>query len=169
MSHDLGIHNTLLLPCGRRWLLQRRGRVFACDSSDIGSIPGWNKYFRSTTHPHTHTYDHTHARRKTVTFGRQAGRKRGLADPCVVEITAFFVFTGRDKCHVQKADRSFSICPQIPILFGSIVRPFLAVSLVGLQCVIVVFLDHTHLLYNIPRIMAKISEIEHLVGNLDSS
>ena len=41
MSQGLGIYNTLLLPCGRSSLLQRRGRVFACRSSDLGSIPGW--------------------------------------------------------------------------------------------------------------------------------
>ena len=33
------IINTLLLPCGRSRLLQRRGRVFACRSSGPGSIP----------------------------------------------------------------------------------------------------------------------------------
>ena len=84
---------------------------------------------------------------------------------------AFFVFTWRDKCHMQKADtcRSLSICPQVPILFGSIIRPFLTVPLVRLQCAIVVFLDHTHLLYNILRTMAKLSEIKLSVGNLDSS
>ena len=59
--------------------------------------------------------------------------------------------------------------PQVPMLFGSIVRPFLAVPLVGLQCAIVVFPGHTHLLYNILRIMAKLSEIKLPVGNLDSS
>ena len=42
---------TLLLPCGRSCFLQRHGRVFACRSSDPGSIPGWDrlKYFRSMT------------------------------------------------------------------------------------------------------------------------
>ena len=35
MSQGIGIYNTLLLPCGRRRLLQRRGRVFACRSSDV--------------------------------------------------------------------------------------------------------------------------------------
>ena len=51
MSQGLGIYNTLLLPCCRRWLLQRRSRVFACRSSDLVSIPDWNrlKYFRSRT------------------------------------------------------------------------------------------------------------------------
>ena len=40
LSQCLGIYNTLLLPFGRSWLLQRRGRVFACRSSVLGSIPG---------------------------------------------------------------------------------------------------------------------------------
>ena len=44
MSQGLGIYNTLLLPCRRSRLLQRRGRVFACRSSDLGSIPGWGRY-----------------------------------------------------------------------------------------------------------------------------
>ena len=72
---------------------------------------------------------------------------------------------------MQKADtcRSLSICPQVQILFGSIIRPFLTVPLVCLQCAIVVFPGYTHLLYNILRIMAKLSEIKLPVGNLDSS
>ena len=46
MSQGLGIYNTLLLPCGRSLLLQRRGRVFACRSSDLGSISaGTGKIF----------------------------------------------------------------------------------------------------------------------------
>ena len=36
-------HNKLLLPCGRSWLLKRPGRVFACRSSDLGSIDGWDR------------------------------------------------------------------------------------------------------------------------------
>ena len=45
-------YNTLLLPCVRSQLLQLCGRVFACRSSNLGSIPGWDrvKYFRSTTY-----------------------------------------------------------------------------------------------------------------------
>ena len=35
----IGIFNALLLPCGRRRLLQRRGRVFAFRSCGPGSIP----------------------------------------------------------------------------------------------------------------------------------
>ena len=41
----IGIYNTLLLPCGRSRLLQRRGRVFAFRSCGPGSIPtsgGWD-------------------------------------------------------------------------------------------------------------------------------
>ena len=37
------VYDTLLLPCGRSRLIQRRGRVFACRSSDLGSIPGWGR------------------------------------------------------------------------------------------------------------------------------
>ena len=39
------VYNTLLLPCGRSRLLQRRGRVFAFRSCGPGSIPtsgGWD-------------------------------------------------------------------------------------------------------------------------------
>ena len=43
MSQGLCIYNTLLLPCGRSWLLQRCGRVLACFSSDLGLIPGWGR------------------------------------------------------------------------------------------------------------------------------
>ena len=35
----IGKYNTLLLPCGRSRLLQRRGRVFAFRSCGPGSIP----------------------------------------------------------------------------------------------------------------------------------
>ena len=35
----IGKYNTLLLPCGRSRLLQRRGRVFAFKSCGPGSIP----------------------------------------------------------------------------------------------------------------------------------
>ena len=41
----IGKYNTLLLPCGRSRLLQRRGRVFAFRSCGPGSNPtsgGWN-------------------------------------------------------------------------------------------------------------------------------
>ena len=41
----IGLYNTLLLPCGRSRLLQRRGRVFAFRSCGTGSIPtsgGWD-------------------------------------------------------------------------------------------------------------------------------
>ena len=35
-------YNTLLLPCRRSRLLQGHGRVFACSSSDLCSIPAWD-------------------------------------------------------------------------------------------------------------------------------
>ena len=62
VSQGLGIYNTLLLPCGKGQLLQRRGRVYACRSSNLGSIPSWGrlKYVRSTTMaptPNNPSYD----------------------------------------------------------------------------------------------------------------
>ena len=41
----IGIYNTLLLPCGRSRLLQRRGRVFAfksCSPCSIPTLGGWD-------------------------------------------------------------------------------------------------------------------------------
>ena len=58
MSQGLGIYiNTLLLPRGRSQLLQRRDRVFACRSSNLGSIPSWDrlKYFRYMTFATLHS------------------------------------------------------------------------------------------------------------------
>ena len=34
-------YTCLFLPCGRTWLLQGFGSVFACRSSNLGSIPSW--------------------------------------------------------------------------------------------------------------------------------
>ena len=52
LSHGLiHVYNTLLLPCGRSWVLQLCGRVLACRLSDPGSIPGLDRliYFCSRT------------------------------------------------------------------------------------------------------------------------
>ena len=34
---------TLFLSCGRSLLLQKRGRVIACRSSDLGLMPDWDR------------------------------------------------------------------------------------------------------------------------------
>ena len=48
MSQSPGIYITLLLPCGKSWLLQRPCVVFDCESSDLGSIPSWDRLQKFT-------------------------------------------------------------------------------------------------------------------------
>ena len=55
MSQGLSyVYNTLLLPCVRSQLLQLHGGVFACRSSNLGSIPSWGmlNIFNLKTHAH---------------------------------------------------------------------------------------------------------------------